>query len=213
MDFFTIGKYAEVLLCSSCPCCLFSGNTRKHWLTVLTSVPKAIECQECVDGMGMFPDALLAWADVLNETLYNKYCHQPGWFLSCKLLTWMMDILPNQLTLASLTISSMTGFHLSSMSLFTCLGSPPSRFPPRGCLCRWWPMQRWCCWQLPRHDEAHSPELHCRHCHWAALYELLCSYNCCPLNWIFWIYQIFHVILSMSFTCQLIINTLVTHFG
>ena len=95
----------------------------------------------------------------------------------------------------------------------TCLGSPPSRFPPRGCLCRWWPMQRWCCWQLPRHDEAHSPELHCRHCHWAALYELLCSYNCCPLNWIFWIYQIFHVILSMSFTCQLIINTLVTHFG
>ena len=54
-------------------------QTMKYIFAVLAlaATSHAIECEECVDGMGMFPDALLGWGDALNETLYNKYCHQP----------------------------------------------------------------------------------------------------------------------------------------
>ena len=36
---------------------------------------QAIECEECVSGMGAFPDALLAMGEELNETLHHHYCH------------------------------------------------------------------------------------------------------------------------------------------
>ena len=39
---------------------------------------QALECDECIEGMGLYPDAILSMGIVLNETLYGKYCHQPG---------------------------------------------------------------------------------------------------------------------------------------
>ena len=42
---------------------------------------QAIECEECVSGMGAFPDALLAMGEELNETLHHHYCHHGEWGL------------------------------------------------------------------------------------------------------------------------------------
>ena len=48
------------------------------WFSNICVFYQALECDECIEGMGLYPDAILSMGNVINETLYNKYCHQPG---------------------------------------------------------------------------------------------------------------------------------------
>merc|ERR1712012_231477 len=62
----------------------------------LAACSKALECEECIEGMGLYPDAILSLGDALNETLYTKYCHQPD--DPCYIDQFINDWLPPVLT-------------------------------------------------------------------------------------------------------------------
>jgi len=70
-----------------------TGRMKYFWaLLALAATSQAIECEECVSGMGMFPDALLGLSDQLNETLHHfGNCH-PG--APCLIDDFIIDWLP-----------------------------------------------------------------------------------------------------------------------